>query len=233
MADGQNPILRAYRVLRWFILTAVVVLAYLAMKAPARQGPLSDPALQKQQAEAFQEKLKALADAHQQGSSSEVDLQAGEINAAIAESISQPQAEQAGHFRGAALDNSSSQKARAPELRDRQIRDGQSHDGQIPDGQIKDARVEFSDDIVTGYFTTQLYGRELHLTVAGKLGSQDGYVTFHPTSFKVGDLNIPVSMVDPALHKKLALPENRDKLKLPDFVADLRVENGRLIVAER
>ena len=48
--------------------------------------------------------------------------------------------------------------------------------------QIKDARVEFSNDVVTGYFTTQQYGKEIHLTVAGHLGCKDGYATFDPTA---------------------------------------------------
>src|SRR5690242_19755882 len=94
---------------------------------------------------------------------------------------------------------------------------------QVGDGQVKDVRVEFSNDVVTGYFTTQQYGKEIHLTVAGRLGCKDGYATFDPTAFKIGDLSVPVSFVNPALQKKLADPLTREKLKLPEFVADLRI----------
>jgi hypothetical protein len=58
--------------------------------------------------------------------------------------------------------------------------------------------------------------------------SQDGYVTFDPTEFKVGDFNIPVSLVNSALQKKLA--EQRDQLKLPDGVSSLRIENSELVI---
>ena len=77
-----------------------------------------------------------------------------------------------------------------------------------------------------------MYGKDVSITVAGHLGSRDGYVTFEPTEFKVGDLSVPVSMVNPALQRKLADPENRDKMKLPEFVKDLRVQNGDLVITE-
>jgi len=45
-------------------------------------------------------------------------------------------------------------------------------------------------------------------------GQKDGYATFEPTEFKVGDMDVPVSLVNPALQRKLA--EERDRLKLSD-----------------
>jgi hypothetical protein len=58
-------------------------------------------------------------------------------------------------------------------------------------------------------------------------------VTFAPTEFKIGDMPVPVSMVDPALQRKLAKPENREKLKLPQFVSDVRVEHGELVIVDQ
>jgi hypothetical protein len=73
----------------------------------------------------------------------------------------------------------------------------------------------------------------VYVTVAGRLGSQNGYATFDPTEFKVGDLTVPVSLVNGPLQKKLADPANRDKLKLPDFVANVRVVNSQLVVTQK
>jgi hypothetical protein len=56
-------------------------------------------------------------------------------------------------------------------------------------------------------------------------------VTFDPTEFKVGDLSIPVSLVNSALQKKLA--EQREQLRLPEGVASLRVENGELVITQK
>jgi hypothetical protein len=96
---------------------------------------------------------------------------------------------------------------------------------------IKDQQVSFEGDVVHGQFLTQIAGKDVWVTVSGHLGSKDGYATFDPTEFKVGDLNVPVSLVNPALQKKLA--EQRDRMKLPDFVGDVKVQNGELVMQQK
>jgi hypothetical protein len=88
-------------------------------------------------------------------------------------------------------------------------------------------------DQVVGQFVVQRYGMDIYVTLAGKLSSQDGYVGLKPSLFKVGDLNVPISWVDSTLQSKLADPENREKLKLPPFVSEIRVENGELVIVEK
>jgi len=58
--------------------------------------------------------------------------------------------------------------------------------------EVKDYQVNFSGDVVRGQFLTQVAGKDVWVTLAGHLGSNDGYATFAPTEFKVGDLNVPV-----------------------------------------
>jgi len=94
--------------------------------------------------------------------------------------------------------------------------------------EVKGYQVQLIGDVARGQFTTQVAGQDIYVTLAGHLGSQDGYVTFDPTEFKVGDFNIPVSLVNSALQKKLA--EQRDQLKLPEGVASLRIENSELVI---
>jgi len=96
---------------------------------------------------------------------------------------------------------------------------------------IKDQQVSFDGDVVHGQFLTEIAGKDVWVTVSGHLGSKDGYATFEPTEFKVGDLNVPVSLVNPALQKKLA--EQRDRMKLPDFVGDMKVNNGELVMTQK
>ena len=93
---------------------------------------------------------------------------------------------------------------------------------------IKDQQVSFDGDVVHGQFLTEIAGKDVWITVSGHLGEKDGYATFEPTEFKVGDLSVPVSLVNPALQKKLA--EQRDRLKLPDNVGGMKVENGELVM---
>jgi len=93
---------------------------------------------------------------------------------------------------------------------------------------IKDQQVSFDGNVVHGQFLTEIAGKDVWITISGHLGEENGYATFDPTEFKVGDLSIPVSLVNPALQKKLA--EQRDRLKLPDGVGDMKVENGELVM---
>ena len=96
---------------------------------------------------------------------------------------------------------------------------------------IKDQQVSFDGDVVHGQFLTEIAGKDVWITVSGHIGEKDGYATFDPTEFKVGDLNVPVSLVNPALQKKLS--EERDRLKLPDNVGGVKIENGELVMQQK
>jgi hypothetical protein len=96
---------------------------------------------------------------------------------------------------------------------------------------IKDQQLSFDGDTVHGQFLTEIAGKDVWVTVSGHLSSKDGYATFEPTEFKVGDLNVPVSLVNPALQKKLT--EQRDRMKLPENVGGLKVENGELVMQQK
>ena len=79
---------------------------------------------------------------------------------------------------------------------------------------IKDQQITYEGDLVHGRFLTEIGGKDVWVTISGHMGSKDGYATFEPTEFKVGDVNVPVSLINPSLQRKLA--EQRDKLKLPN-----------------
>ena len=97
--------------------------------------------------------------------------------------------------------------------------------------EVKDYKVSFDGDIAHGQFLTQIGGKDVWVTLSGHLGSKDGYATLDPTEFKVGDLNVPVSLVNDALQKRLA--EQKDQLKLPDSVGDIKVQNGELVMTQK
>jgi len=69
------------------------------------------------------------------------------------------------------------------------------------------------------------------VTMEGHLGSKDGYATFEPTKIKIGDLEVPVSLVNDQLQKKLM--EQRDRLKLPDNVGGIKVENSEVVMTNK
>lgn len=96
---------------------------------------------------------------------------------------------------------------------------------------IKDQHVSMEGDVAHGQFLTEIGGKDVWITVSGHLGQKDGYATFDPTEFKVGDLEIPVSLVKPALEKKMQ--EERDRLKLPDYVGDMKVKDSELVMTQK
>jgi len=78
---------------------------------------------------------------------------------------------------------------------------------------IKDQQVTMDGDILHGKFLTEIGGKDVWVTISGHMGEKDGYATFDPTEIKVGDMEVPVALVNPALQRKLA--EERDRLKIP------------------
>lgn len=91
-----------------------------------------------------------------------------------------------------------------------------SPDSNLGNGEpnIKDQQVTMDGDIVHGRFLTEIGGKDVWVTISGHMGQKDGYATFDPTEFKIGDTEVPVSLVNPLLQQKLA--EERDRLKVPN-----------------
>ena len=210
-----------YRLVRWVVLIVLVFVIIVALKKPNPPALPQDPQQARQNAESFNAKLDQLETARSRGESSEARFSSEEVNATISESISQstlhaPEVAQSGET------PSPPAKPVAPP----------SAESDAP-GPIRTVQVAFLGDQVIGQFATEVYGKEMYVTLAGKLGSKDGYVTFQPSAFKVGDLSVPVSLVNGQLQAKLMAPENREKLKLPDFVSDLRIEDGELVIVEK
>lgn len=194
------------------LLVSLAVLVLLFKKPPALAPPPT-PAAAAASAESFQTKIIQLEKPSPAGQApAEVHLNSAEITAAFA------QAAGAIPMTAAAGELNSGTSVTAPVDPSAQ-----------PD--IKDYNVNFEGDVAHGQFLTKIAGKDVWVTVSGHLGSKDGYATFEPTEFKVGDISVPTSLVNDALQKKLA--EQHDRLKLPDSVGGLKVENGELVVTQK
>jgi hypothetical protein len=217
------------RIISIATLVASVIAIILVLKKPTPVAQPQAPAAIAANAQSFDQKMAQLEQATQQSQASggyasgfsasqtgqtsstasspkaEVRINSDEIGAAITQALG------AGAGGAAGLSPDSNVGSDAPT--------------------IKDQKVSFEGDVVHGQFLTEIAGKDVWITVSGHIGEKDGYATFEPTEFKVGDLNIPVSLVNPALQKKLA--EQRDRLKLPDFVGGAKVENSQLVLQQK
>jgi hypothetical protein len=211
------------RIISIATLGASLIAIFLVLKKPAPVAQPQAPAAIAEHAQSFDRKMAEFEQATQQSApgaasssfkpeagqsasaapKAEVHINSDEISAVLAQSL--------GNAGGAALSPDSNIGSAAPT--------------------IKDQSVTMDGDVVHGQFLTEIAGKDVWVTISGHLGEKDGFATFDPTEFKVGDLNVPVSLVNPALQKKLA--EERDRLKLPDNVGGMKVQNSELVMQQK
>jgi hypothetical protein len=94
---------------------------------------------------------------------------------------------------------------------------------------VKDVKVQLIDDRVRAYVVFDVHGKDMTLQLEGRLGADNGFLRFDPVSGQIGSLPIPQSTLEAAVHKMMESPENRDKLKLPSDISDLKIENGEVV----
>ena len=207
------------RIISIATLVASLIAIILVLKKPAPVAQPQAPAAIAEHAQSFDRKMAEFEQATQQSMSgagspsnaeagraapkAEVHINSDEIGAVLAQTL--------GNAGGAALAPDSNIGSAAPT--------------------IKDQSVTMDGDLVHGQFLTEIAGKDVWVTVSGHIGEKDGYATFDPTEFKVGDLSVPVSLVNPALQKKLA--EERDRLKVPDNVGAMKVQNSELVMQQK
>ena len=210
---------------------AISILAFvLALRRPAPVAPALAPTTAAANAQSFQEKVNQLAQPqaapdHQ----SEVRINSAELSAGLAEAAGTlPATTAASTSTNAPLNPATALSSASPSGSSAEG-PAMEYPGAVPN--IKDYQVSMEGDLVRGQFLTQIAGKDVYVTLAGHLGSKDGYATFDATEVKVGDLAVPASLVSGVLQKKLA--EQRDQLKLPENIKDLKVENGELVFVEK
>ncbi len=204
------------RIISLATLVTSLLALFLVMRKPAPVAQPQAPAAAVVNAQSFESKIEQLEKPKGPGQPpAEVHLSADEVSAAINQAV--------GTIPVSAVHSSPGIASGATSSPNPVLAPG--------DPEIKDYQVNFDGDLARGQFLTQIAGKDVWVTLAGHLGSKDGYATFDPTEFKVGDLNVPVSLVNDSLQKKLA--EQRDRMKLPDNVGGMKVENGELVMTQK
>jgi hypothetical protein len=96
---------------------------------------------------------------------------------------------------------------------------------------VKDVKVELIEDRARAYVVFDFHGRDMTLQLEGRLGAEDGYLRFEPVAGQLGSLPIPQSTLEAAVRRLMESPENREKLKLPDGMSSLKIENGEVVAS--
>jgi hypothetical protein len=208
------------RIISIATLAASVTAIVLVLKRPQPVAPATPPpAAVAANAQSFQNKIEQLEQATAQGQSgAEIRLNAQEVAAAIAQATGALSSAPA-----AAASTAPASSGGADNVLSGDLGAGQPS--------VKDYQVNFEGDVAKGQFLTHVAGKDVWVTLEGHLGSKDGYATFEPTKIKIGDLEVPVSLVNDQLQKRLL--EQRDRLKLPDSVGGIKIENGEVVVSNK
>jgi hypothetical protein len=192
---------KIFRVARWLIFAALGAAVLLMLGNPAPISPPMSRADRAGQADSFFRKMSELR-ARRTGDEAGVVVRftSAEVEAALQQRGMTPP---------------SGDEGAAP-----------ADDGNAPAASAY--RIGFDGDVARGQFQADARVKQVTLTIGGHVGARDGYVTIDPTEFRIGRLRIPVSLLRGALEQRLR--EQREALRLPDYVSDVRVEQGRLVI---
>ena len=218
-----------YKLLSWSSLAGLVLTIVLVLhKAPAPNIPFDPNA-----AERAEQKFAAADQAKASGQPGQVALDRSELNSYLAQNlqtetpapVGTPAVGGAGVAPAAAADrgNTANDPSAALAAGDpRSIEDVQSS--------VKDVKVDMVGDLVKAYVIFDFHGKDISLELDGHLSSENGFVKFEPVSGKLGSLPLPQSTLNAAVEKMMASPENRDKLRLPSDISDIKIVDGQAVI---
>ena len=210
LIDTAKKSSKLRRMISAVVLALLVIVLFLMFHKPAPLAEPMAPAAVVANAQSFQQKL------------SQLDPPAADPDASAQQSAPEEVRFTGDELQAALVQSNAAGSATPPNL-------------QTPSGAQINVQgapvVRLEDDVVKGQFQAEVAGQKVYVTVAGHLGMKDGYATFEPIEFRIGDMKIPVSMVNAQLQKKMA--EQRERMKLPDFISDIAVEKGELVIKRK
>jgi hypothetical protein len=213
-----GPFRRLYRVLRWMALGVLGTALLLILWTAPPQRIASDP----QASQRLETKLRRFGEDARLGVSRPLRLDEAELNSWMKANLALPTGPAPGEKAGPTV---SAGPIAIDSPADLPVEEARSN--------VRDVRVHLAGDQVTGYVLFNMYGKDLSLTLVGRLSAQGGYLRLSPNRMTLGLLPIPQAAVERAVRSLLDSPQNRDRLRLPPDIRDLRVENGELVVTWR
>lgn len=95
---------------------------------------------------------------------------------------------------------------------------------------LRDVKMSLIEDHLHIYLVLNLRGKDLTINLEGAVRTENGFLRFDPVSGRIGALPIPQSALEAAVREVVNSPENREELRLPNYLKDLRVEAGKIVL---
>jgi hypothetical protein len=220
---SKSPYRTAYRVLRWGALVALGLIIGLIL----RKSPPPNVAYDPQATARVEQKFAAADQATAAGQPAQVQLDRTEVNSYLQQNL---QTANSSAAVGVPVSGAAPSADAKPGF-STSIPDDNSATLDQVQSAVKDVKVDMDGDLVKAYVIYNFHGQDLSLELDGHLGSQDGYLKFVPVAGKLGSLPLPQATLDAAVNKMMESPENREKLKLPNDINDIHIENGQAVVS--
>jgi hypothetical protein len=223
-----------YKILSWSSLAGLILTIVLVLhKSPAPNIPLDPGAVER-----AEQKFAAADQAKAAGQAGQVALDRSELNSYLAQNLQTqtpapagPSAGNSGAGNGAApavaADGGGGNAANDPSAA---LAAGDPRSLEDVQSSVKDVKVDMVGDLVKAYVIFDFHGKDISLELDGHLSSENGFVKFEPVSGKLGSLPLPQSTLNAAVEKMMASPENRDKLRLPADISDIKIVDGQAVI---
>ena len=220
-----------YKILYWSSLVGLIIVIVLVLRtSPAPRVPF-DPGA----AARAEKKFQAADEAKAAGQPGQVALDRTELNSYLAQNLQlAPQSSAAGAGAapvaadgGAAAASTNGSGANDPAAG---VAGGEQPTLDQVQSSVKDVKVDMDGDIVKAYVIFDFHGKDLSLELDGHLTADNGYMKFEPVSGKLGSLPLPQSTLDEAVEKLMASPENREKLRLPPDISNIKIVDGQAVI---
>ncbi|HKQ86845.1 MAG TPA: hypothetical protein VJS43_08750 [Candidatus Acidoferrales bacterium] len=216
----------AYKIFRWVTLASLVITILLVLHKSQPPAITVDPTAA-QQAE---QKFEAAAQAKAQGQPAQVQLDSTELNSFLAQNLELSGSAPASAPSQPGAGASPAAAPAVPAADPNAANTGQPSIAEVQSS-VRDVKVDMEGDLIKTYIVFNLHGEDLSLELDGHLGAKNGYMKFEPVGGRIGSLPLPQSALEAAVTQMMNSPENREKLRLPDDVSDIQVQDGQVVVS--
>jgi hypothetical protein len=218
-----RSLMLVFRIVRWTVYACALIVLILLLHKPAPPVVSTTPEAAARAEQKFQDVQQAVA----QGQPATLHMSETELNSYLASHLVLPAAN--------ANTNANAPSA-MPSAAPSDGADGALNaeqptmdDVEQMRSNVKDVKVQLVDDPVRAYVVFDVHGKDVTLQLVGKLGADNGFLKFEPVSGQIGSLPIPQAVLEAAVRKMMESPENREKLKLPSDISNLKIENGEVV----
>jgi hypothetical protein len=225
VSDPQSPktgaLVLIFRIVRWTVYACALIVLILLLHKPAPPVVSTSPEAAARAEQKFQDVQQAAA----QGQPATLHMSETELNSYLASHLVLPAANANANAPSATPNAAPSGAADGALNAEQPTMD----DVEQMRSNVKDVKVQLVDDHVRAYVVFDVHGKDVTLQLVGKLGADNGFLKFEPVSGQIGSLPIPQSVLEAAVRKMMESPENREKLKLPSDISNLKIENGEVV----